>query len=115
MMDVSDVISESNLQQMSEIERLKEQLAQKDRQLVQKDLQLEEKNCQLDALRNNPRLQQMKNELEKIITFSNQEKQAQLIVDTIVNKTSYFHIIIALTQSGKTCLLYTSPSPRDRG
>ena len=105
MMDVSDVISESNLQQMSEIERLKEQLAQKDRQLVQMDLQLEEKNCQLDALRNNPRLQQMKNELEKIITFSNQEKQAQLIVDTIVNKTSYFHIIIALTQSGKTGLI----------
>ena len=85
--------------------RMKKYIENLEQGYKQLEKENKQKDKEIEKLKKDPEFQKMKNELEKIITFSNQEKQAQLIVDTIVNKTSYFHIIIALTQSGKTGLI----------
>ena len=60
----------------------------------------------------------MSSKLEQVLEYlvnGEQDKASALLHDAIVEKAREIHEELINTQTADSCLLYTSPSPRDRG
>jgi hypothetical protein len=98
-------MSAMRLEHARERERGEQEREQREREQREREREMSAMRLMVKALQKNPGRQTMKNELEIIHTYENQEKHAQLIMETITHKRAYFHLLLALTQSGKTGII----------